>query len=230
MESIKFAIFDIAGTTATDDGLVVKAFVDAAHEVLLFESESELSTMVSYVNETMGMRKMDVFMHLTKGDEKLAALTHEHFVNAYNRLVSAGELQEFPGISELFHQLRAAGIGVGLTTGFPRELLNSILSRLNWRDAIDVSVASDEVTHGRPHPDMIFRAMDVYANLSNQEIAPENIVVIGDTESDMQAGVSAGARKVIGVTSGAHKKDQLIAAGASDVIAFSTEIFSVINL
>ena len=229
MGDIKLVVFDVAGTTAKDDGLVVKAFREAMIQQGVERDSDELAKMVDYVEETMGQRKMDVFMHLCEGNAIAAAATHEIFIEQYNNLVANGELEEFDGISQLFATLRATNIGVAITTGFPRELLSSILNDLDWRERIELSVASDEVAAGRPAPDMILRSIDLYRNLSNQEIEPSNVMVVGDTQSDMQSGVAAGARYIVGVTSGAHDELQLKTAGATHVFDGAAQLLTLVN-
>ena len=229
MGDIKLVVFDVAGTTAKDDGLVVKAFREAMIQQGVERDSDELAKMVDYVEETMGQRKMDVFMHLCEGNAIAAAATHEIFIEQYNNLVANVELEEFDGISQLFATLRATNIGVAITTGFPRELLSSILNDLDWRERIDLSVASDEVAAGRPAPDMILRSIDLYRNLSNQEIEPSNVMVVGDTQSDMQSGVAAGARYIVGVTSGAHDELQLKTAGATHVFDGAAQLLTLVN-
>lgn len=229
MGDIKLVVFDVAGTTAKDDGLVVKAFREAMIQQGVERDSDELAKMVDYVEETMGQRKMDVFMHLCEGNAIAAAATHEIFIEQYNNLVANGELEEFDGISQLFATLRATNIGVAITTGFPRELLSSILNDLDWRERIDLSVASDEVAAGRPAPDMILCSIDLYRNLSNQEIEPSNVMVVGDTQSDMQSGVAAGARYIVGVTSGAHDELQLKTAGATHVFDGAAQLLTLVN-
>ncbi len=229
MGDIKLVVFDVAGTTAKDDGLVVKAFREAMIQQGVERDSDELAKMVDYVEETMGQRKMAVFMHLCEGNAIAAAATHEIFIEQYNNLVANGELEEFDGISQLFATLRATNIGVAITTGFPRELLSSILNDLDWRERIDLSVASDEVAAGRPAPDMILRSIDLYRNLSNQEIEPSNVMVVGDTQSDMQSGVAAGARYIVGVTSGAHDELQLKTAGATHVFDGAAQLLTLVN-
>jgi phosphonatase-like hydrolase len=229
MGQIKLVVFDVAGTTATDDGLVVLAFSRAMISQGAIPGSEELSRNIAYVEETMGQRKMDVFMHITQGNQAAAEKLHENFIEQYNRLVEGGELEEFEGISGLFALLRAENIGIAITTGFPRQLLNAILRGLDWRERIDLSVASDEVNQGRPAPDMIFRSIDLYSNLYDVQISPEEIAVVGDTQSDMQSGVAAGARYIVGVTSGAHDEAQLRAAGATHVLKSATQLLTVIN-
>ena len=45
----------------------------------------------------------------------------------------------------------------------------------------------------------------------------------------MESGAAAGAESVVGVASGAHTKDELIKAGATDVLAFATDLLTLIN-
>ncbi len=225
MGAIKLAIFDVAGTTAKDDGLVVQAFQDAI--AASGYSAQEVVRMTEYVNATMGQRKIDVFTHLCNGDRKLAETMHEDFVSAYNSIVKRGNLEEFEGISDFFRSLREHGVGIGITTGFPREILAPILEGLNWSELIDVSVAASEVPQGRPAPDMIFRAIEIYNQVNAMEITPEQVAVIGDTPSDVESGLSAGAGLVIAVTSGAFDRAALLPLGATEVLDYS---ISALNL
>ena len=226
---IKLAIFDVAGTTAKDDGLVVKAFQLALGAVGVVPGSSQMQEMTNYVNATMGERKMDVFLHLLEGDKIKANLVHEKFIASYIQLVKDGELEEFDGITPFFVELRAKNIGIAITTGFPREILDVIIDALNWRRIIDISVAASEVSHGRPAPDMIFKAMQGFDLAKGINLIASEIAVIGDTRSDMESGAAAGAESVVGVASGAHTKDELIKAGATDVLAFATDLLTLIN-
>ena len=90
MGAIKLAIFDVAGTTAKDDGLVVQAFQDAISASGY--SAQEVEKMTEYVNATMGQRKIDVFTHLCNGDLKKSEAMHEDFVSAYTSIVQRGGL------------------------------------------------------------------------------------------------------------------------------------------
>ena len=121
-KKIRMAVFDVAGTTAHDGGLVVQAFENAMIAMGFIHGSPELNQMVAYVNSTMGQRKIDVFMHLCEGDSVKANDAHDRFVESYIGLVKAGQLQEFDGVTNLFDQLREDGIAVGITTGFPRDI------------------------------------------------------------------------------------------------------------
>jgi len=221
---IKLAIFDVAGTTAQDGGLVVEAFQSAMISMGIQANSPELATMTEYVNATMGQRKIDVFMHLCEGEIDRAQIAHDRFVEAYIDLVKAGKSVEFDGVTDLFDRLRENGIAVGITTGFPRDILDSIIDSLKWAPHIDFSVAASEVQSGRPAPDMIFRTIELYNSRFNTHISPEDVAVIGDTESDMGSGVAAGAKIIAGVVTGAHNPDQLFHSGATHVLQSAVEL------
>jgi phosphonatase-like hydrolase len=227
LESVKpiaLAIFDVAGTTAQDGGLVVEAFQSAMEVMGVARGSADMDRMTDYVNFTMGERKIDVFMHLCDGDSARADLAHDRFVESYIALVKAGRLEEFEGVSALFTKLRNGGTAVAITTGFPRDILDTVIAGLKWAPIIDFSVAADEVAHGRPAPDMIFRCLDLYNKKFGTHISGEDIAIIGDTESDMRSGVTAGAKIIAGVASGAHSPDQLSDAGATHVLGLATEL------
>ena len=224
---IAMAVFDVAGTTAQDGGLVVEAFQSAMESMGIARGSAEMVRMTDYVNATMGERKIDVFLHLCDGDEVKANLAHDQFVDSYIALVKAGRLEEFDGMSALFTELRNRGTAVAITTGFPRDILDTVIDGLNWAPLIDFSVAASEVAQGRPAPDMIFRCIALYNKKFGTHISGDEIAVIGDTESDIKSGVSAGARVIAGVSTGAHSPDQLRIAGATHVLAGAVDLRTI---
>ena len=226
-KKIRMAIFDVAGTTAQDGGLVVDAFQSAMESMGTALGTPEMERMTEYVNATMGERKIDVFMHLCDGNTERANTAHDRFIESYISLVNAGKLQEFEGITNLFDQLRESGVAVAITTGFPRDILQTIIDALKWAPHIDFSVASSEVAMGRPAPDMIIRAIELYNKGYTANIAAEDTAVIGDTEADIKAGVSAGASIVAGVTSGAHNAEQLLRAGATHILIGAVQLLNI---
>jgi phosphonatase-like hydrolase len=206
-KTIELAVFDMAGTTVDDRGGVVnRCFREtlAAHG-LAVEPEA--------VDAVMGLPKPEAFRLLVGRSPQAERLSgtldamHAAFVA---RMVSFYEtdpsVAEVAGCSALFSRLRSAGIKVALDTGFSRPIADVILRRLGWADGslVDATVASDEVAHGRPHPDMILTLM---SRLGVSD--PKTVVKIGDAPADLDEGFAAGCRWVIGVTWGTHTRAQL---------------------
>ena len=100
--------------------------------------------------------------------------------------------------------MRASGYLVATTTGFDRAITTSIFRRLGWEGNFAASICSDDVAQGRPSPFMIFHSMES-ARVNNVA----EVVAVGDTPLDLQAGNNAGLRAVVGVLSGASTAGNL---------------------
>lgn len=229
MSRTKLILFDVAGTTIKDEGIVVTAFLRAIKNSGIKVDDSELQRMVDYVNLTMGQRKIDVFRHLMGSDFQKANNLHSHFITAHEGLIKEGLIVPIPGIEDIFYAIKFQGIRVGLTTGFPREILSQIITSLNWGKFLDVSVAASEVESGRPAPDMIFKAAKKVSKEFGIEVTGQNTAVVGDTPSDMGSGVAAASEFIIGVLTGLSKEDELFKAGATHVLPNATQVLRIIN-
>ena len=205
---IELVVFDIAGTTAHDGDAVATCLRAAL-------SAAGLDVTPAAVNAVMGLPKPEAIANLIAASAKSEDLRdrvdaiHVDFVARMLRHYSTDpEIREVPGASATFAALRRASIKVALDTGFNREITEVLLRRLGWtgeRSPIDASVASDEVPHGRPQPDMIYHLMHKFG-ITN----PCVVAKVGDTPVDLEEGTAAGCGMVIGVTQGTHTRDQLI--------------------
>jgi phosphonatase-like hydrolase len=111
-----------------------------------------------------------------------------------------------PHTMDAFTELKEAGVCIALDTGFSRVIVDAILERLGWLDSglLDSTAASDEVAQGRPHPDLLYKAMQRTGIKSVQAVAK-----VGDTPADLQEGTAAGSALVIGLTNGSHTLHEL---------------------
>jgi beta-phosphoglucomutase-like phosphatase (HAD superfamily) len=85
------------------------------------------------------------------------------------------------------------------------------LDALGWQ--VDAALSPVDAGRGRPAPDLVLTAL-----LRTGASSVASVVVVGDTASDVLSGRAAGAGLVVGVTTGAHTRDQLLAAGADVVL------------
>jgi phosphonatase-like hydrolase len=132
-----------------------------------------------------------------------------------------------PGVPEALADLRAAGIRIALTTGFDREIVDSLLTALGWHgDTVaDTVICGSDVSAGRPAPYMIFRAME---QLGVTDVA--RVLVAGDTPRDLQSGTNAGAGTVVGVLSGASDADELGACRHTHLLASVAELPALLGV
>ncbi len=223
----QLAVFDVAGTTVLDGDLVMTCLHEALAEHVPVSQHDLL--------RVMGLPKPVAIRQLLAGRVPLAGEALGAAVDRVHRVFRAalldaysqdGALTPADGVERVFARLRAGGVQVALDTGFDRDILDAVLIRLGWDDGstIDISIASDEVARGRPHPDLIRRAM-VLAAVRD----PGRVAKIGDTVSDLDEGLAAGCGLVIGVTHGTHTRDQLERPGVH-VVDRLTDILSLMGL
>lgn len=107
------------------------------------------------------------------------------------------QLEPFPDALATLAELRAGGIPVAVASSSPRARLDRTLARAGLVDAFAVSVAGDEVEHGKPAPDLLLVAA---ARLGAD---PRRCAVVEDTAPGIAAGRAAGMRTV-GIARGEH--------------------------
>jgi phosphonatase-like hydrolase len=202
---------DMAGTTVCDDGAVDEAFTVALASVGIHPGSDRFTRAHTFIQETMGWSKADVFESLL--DIPDATRATAEFATTYEAIVARGGIRAVPGAEAVLKGLRAAGVRVCLTTGFAPSTRDAVIAALDWSGAIDLALSPGDVARGRPAPDMILAAMD-RVGVGD----PAAVAVVGDTVSDLEAGTRAGAGAVIGVLSGAHDSATLSAVPHSSII------------
>lgn len=212
LADLELVVFDLAGTTVLDDGLVQRAFERAVDAAGLAETPDQRLAALEVVRETMGQSKLAVFRSLST-DEDQAQHADAVFESTYAELIAAEGLQPVPGAEDLIRRLRATGVKVALTTGFSRRTRDVVLDALGWQDLADVTLTPAEAGRGRPYPDLPLTAL-----LRTGASSVEGMVVVGDTASDIASGIAAGAGLVVGVLTGAHDEQTLLDAGADAVL------------
>lgn len=224
--SVKLVVFDMAGTTVKDKNYVGLAFQQAMKSHGYEVSIEEINPMMGY--EKPLAIKMMLEKHgkgLEEITETLISTIHDDFVSAMVHFYQTSEaVVSLPNVEDTFRQLTEKGIKIGLDTGFSRQIAEIIVDRLNWSGLIDILVASDDVPHGRPFPDMIHKMMAELGISDAQEV-----VKVGDTEVDVNEGLNTGCKYSIGITTGAFTREELLKYQPSHVIDDISEVLAIIN-
>ena len=97
-----------------------------------------------------------------------------------------GRLGQRPGLPQA--ALREAGVKVCLLTGFSPATRDAVIGALDWRPLIDLALSPADAGRGRPWPDLPLTALLPLGGGAVSELA-----VIGDTPSDVESGLRAGA-------------------------------------
>jgi HAD superfamily hydrolase (TIGR01509 family) len=105
------------------------------------------------------------------------------------------EALPIPGMIELFRVLRAAGARIAIATGSSRVSVQPVIDRLGI--APDALAAAEDVSRGKPHPELFLLAA---ARLG---AAPADCIVVEDSDVGIEAARRAGmkALRFVDVTS-----------------------------
>jgi phosphoglycolate phosphatase len=201
MSRITVACLDMAGTTVRDDGTVMAAFAGALAGQSL--PAAEYARAMRYARATMGQSKIEVFRRIL-GSEEDAQRANASFERHYAAAVGAGEVAAVPGAAEVFRACRSAGIKVCLATGFSPATRDAIVAALGWGPLVDLVLSPADAGRGRPWPDLPLTALLRLGGGSVGELA-----VAGDTPSDVESGLRAGAGLVAGVLTGTSTRQEL---------------------
>ena len=198
--SVRLIIFDFDGTLINSEpGILesIKLTVDA------------LELPQSAVEQWRQMIGIPLSVQLAKLLPSNRQHEVEHGVETYRnfyRQVGIAHSDPFTGIPELVDFLTPrVSLAIASSKGY--EGLSRVLTGLDWLDYFDPIISPASVTHPKPHPESIELALQHYG------ITPEQAVMIGDTEYDMEMAVRAGV-PAWGAGWGVHQKEQLLNAGA----------------
>jgi phosphonatase-like hydrolase len=200
---IELVVFDMAGTTVHDGDAVGSCFRAALDNVGVFPEAGA-------VNAVMGLHKPEAIRRLLSAsgrpfDDSTVDALHADFAQRMIRYYRTDPaVREIPGAASVVAALRRAGIKVALNTGFGRSIVDVIVQRLGWTNAVDAVIASDEAPRGRPYPDMIHLLMTRLGIAQAGSVAK-----VGDTPIDLEEGINAGCGLVVGVTTGSFTRRDL---------------------
>lgn len=210
---LRLAVFDCDGTLVDSQSSIVHAMYAACdHHDFARPGEND-------VRRVVGLPLEIAIQHLLPGVSAAFALDiSETYKSAFRDLRAAGEVNEplYAGITDVMDGLDAAGWLMGVATGKAMRGLENTLKHHEIMDRF-VTLQTADVAHGKPHPDMMLKAMAATG------AEPEHSVMIGDTTFDMEMAMSAGV-KAIGVAWGYHEAQELMDAGASLVVHTTNDL------
>lgn len=226
--AIKLIVFDIAGTTVKDNYEVSRTFQTALRNHDCEIALDHIHLLMGY-EKKLAIRKLLTVAGTNEEDITPAFVDsiHKDFVEGMiNYYTTGSDVAALPQVEETFIQLHERDIQVAINTGFSKDIAESVVNRLQWKEKgfIDHLIGSDEVEFGRPYPFMIEKLMK-QAGISD----PQEVAKVGDTEVDVREGQNAGCKFVIGITSGIFTREELEPYGPTHIIDNIKELLEIIN-
>lgn len=198
---IKAVIFDVDGTLVDSVDQHAKAWQDAFKD---FGHDFDFHALRSQIGKG-GDQLMPVFLPKETLDQQGEALEkHRTQIFKHNYLPS---LSAFPAVPELFQKVRQDGKKIALASSAKEDELKTYKQIAGIEGLVDAQTSSDDAEKSKPYPDIFQAAMKRLPNL-----APGDVVVIGDSPFDAQAAGKAGIR-TIGMLCGGFPEQDLRDAG-----------------
>jgi len=130
----------------------------------------------------------------------------------FRRLAETHGLTPLPGAREWLSKLKAAGWKQAIASSAPRVNVEMMLRVAGVDDCFDAIVSADDVTIGKPDPQVFLRAAEKLA------VPPSRCIVVEDAAAGVEGARRAGMRS-IGVTKNARLDADVFVVSLADLPA-----------
>ncbi|MEZ5304127.1 MAG: HAD family phosphatase [Verrucomicrobiales bacterium] len=202
------------------DGVIVDSHAqhERSWEMLAAELGSTLPD--GFFKATFGMRNQQIIPEFTDwvpgGDEAKVAELGARKEALYRDLLGAEGIQPLPGVIALLDEIRAAGVRCAVGSSTPRANLDHAIPLLGLDGRFDAIVSAEDVSRGKPEPDVFLRAAEKLGR------APGECLVFEDAHVGIEAARRAGMRVIALATT--HPRESLAPCGAERIVADLSEI------
>ena len=206
----RLIVFDWDGTLMDSEARIVASMQAAVGEAGLAPLPTE------QVRDIIGLGLLEAVQTLLPAQ---APDTHGRVVGHYRRhyLRSQGTPTPlFPGAAAVIRELTRRDYLLAVATGKSRRGLDRSLHDTGMTSYFHATRCADEA-FSKPHPEMLLQIMDELGTM------PEETLMIGDTEYDMQLAANAGAH-ALAVGYGVHSRDRLLQHKPLDCLGDVREI------
>lgn len=191
------------------DGVVIDSSAqhERAWELLALEIGKPLPP--GHFKQGFGKKNQEIIPHLLHWSTEAEEIHRlgERKEEIYCELVKADGVCVLPGARELLVALRETGIPRAVGSSTPRSNLDAIFSATGLGQMFNVVVCGDDVTNGKPAPDVFLLAAERLG------LAPADCLVIEDAHVGIEAAHRAGM-KVLAVAT-THPLEELVDADSA---------------
>lgn len=180
----KAVIFDMDGT------LIESTNADFLAWQKVFSDYNRILTFKDYT-PMLGKRSFAVVKELLEiKDEKeqLNALSNKS--KYFRQVIDEQGLETVPYAVEFLNQIKDLGIPLALATSSRREKTKMVLEKVRLLSYFDAILTAEDVTNGKPFPDVFLKAA------SALKVPVENCIVFEDAVSGIKAAKSASMKCV----------------------------------
>ncbi|HHH89368.1 MAG TPA: HAD-IIIA family hydrolase [Aliiroseovarius sp.] len=196
MSDTQLIVFDWDGTLMDSEARIVDSMRAAIEDLdMPPRSRKQMTEIIG-----LGLAEALAVLYPEGTPAEHAALTERyryHFVEA-----SKTPSQLFPGVEAMLAELHEQGHFLAVATGKGRRGLDRVLEETGTGRYFHATRCADE-SFSKPHPQMLLEIMDWLG------VEPEDTLMIGDTEYDLQMANNAGVA-ALAVSYGVHEPERLL--------------------
>ncbi|MFD0589770.1 pyrophosphatase PpaX [Paenibacillus sp. GCM10027627] len=210
MKQVRTMLFDLDGTILDTNELIIRSFLESLEGTAPegFSREQIIPSMGQPLSDQMKLFSgLEDVSHLVASYRQINLRLHDELVKPF----------EF--VNEVLEKLHNSGVQIGVVTTKMRLTTERGLKFVGIFDYIDAIVTIDDVTHPKPHPEPVLKAIELLG------ADPATTIMVGDSTVDMQSAVAAGAIAV-GVAWSLKGGQVLRDAGANYVIDDMRELYA----
>jgi beta-phosphoglucomutase len=198
-------IWDVDGTLVDTGELHFQAWQRLAGEIGKVYSRDDFAA-------TFGWRNVEIFPHVF-GPQYSPAEIDELGARKelYYRAEAEKGLDLLPGVLDLVKGLKEAGIAQAVGSSAPRGNVDLILAMTGLDQYITASVAMEDVSRGKPDPEVFVTAA------KRLGVPPAQCLVFEDAPVGIRA-AKTGGMKAVGITFVKHHPREKLAAEGADLV------------
>ncbi len=230
---IKALIFDFDGVIA-DTAADIAWATNAALEHFGYQplSQEQIILFVGGGADQLLRRSIDASLEVSpqamaEGQAPFEEI-YAWYVNYYRQHCVEGT-RLYPGVQDLLELLCIRGLPCAIVSNKPHEITDAILDRMELQQYFASVIGPEQTSHIKPDPEGLLLAME-HINENRRmrgkgEILPENVLMVGDSHTDIEAGRNAGT-KTCAITGGYGDKGRLAASGADITVQTACELIA----
>lgn len=179
---IKAVIFDLDGVLADTELFSGQASGKAlkVHGIELTDEEGK---------RAFGRRDIDSYSGYI--ESRGLDLNPKDLVKEKDRIYSElikGKLKPIPGVAKLLKFLKKRGIPFAVASSGTPEKIRATLSELGFAGFFDIIVSAEDITKGKPDPEIFLKAAEKIG------VNPGSCLVVEDAQAGIEAAKSAGMK------------------------------------
>lgn len=190
----------------------IKGYIFDLDHTLLESDDAQIGAALLVLNKYGILRtRQDVLEHFDKPTDKMMeALAGSQFKGEVSKLGDEhtetilqllDKIKLYPKVNEILKTIHTNGKKIAIASNNYRSVIKAIIDHFGWTSLISACVGIDDVSQGKPHPEMIEKCCKLM-NLPTEQCA-----MVGDSRYDMMAAKEAGCQRIAVCTGSTAKAE-----------------------